>query len=282
MNFNTMTSSPPRWQWGSLAAIVLSIVVVVVAQAIDGGTVLSLLRGPAALIVFGGTFAATLVSYSPKVVAGAIRAAVRSFKDPDDDLDELSAELVALSVRAHRRGLLALEADLDRMNDPFLRRGLAMAIDGVSSEVLRDALNVERLAHESREDVPVRVFEAAAGYAPTLGILGAVLGLIRVMESLASPAALGSGIAMAFVATAYGVGSANLVFLPVAARLRERMVAATRRRNLVTEALLDVQKRINPRVVAEKTRLFTNELPRVDEIMKRVSPFVAETPRLPA
>lgn len=281
---NTRTSRMPvlpQWQWGSMAAVLVGFLAIVIADAIDGGTVLSLLRGPAALIVFGGTCAATLVSYSPRTVFDAMRAAARTFTSKEDDLDELSAELVALSVRAHRRGLLALESELDLVRDPFLRNGLAMVVDGVSNDMLRDALNVERLAHESREDVPVRVFEAAAGYAPTLGILGAVLGLIRVMESLASPTALGSGIAVAFVATAYGVGSANLVLLPIAARLRERSAAASRRRNLITEALVDVQRRLNPRVVAQKTRLFTNELPRVDEIMKRI-PFVAATPHLSA
>ena len=188
----------------------------------------------------------------------------------------MSAELVALSIRAHRRGLLALESEVDAVRDPFLRNGLALAIDGVSSEMLRDALNVERLAQESREDVPARVFEAAAGYAPTLGILGAVLGLIRVMEHLAAPSALGNGIAMAFVATVYGVGSANLVLLPIAARLRERAAVASRRRDLVTETLIDVQQRINPRLVAQKARGFSRSLPRIDEIARRMAPAVSE------
>lgn len=261
----------PRFQWGSLAAIGVGIVIVVAAQALDGGTFSALLQGPAALIVFGGTCAATLVSYSPSTVMDALRAAAQTFKGSDDDMDELSAHLVGLSIRAHRQGLLALEADVDAVQDPFLRNGLVLAIDGVSSETLRDALNVERLAQESREDVPARVFEAAAGYAPTLGILGAVLGLIRVMEHLAAPAALGSGIAMAFVATVYGVGAANLVLLPIAARLRERSAAASRRRDLITEMLIDVQQRINPRLVAQKARVFATGLPRIDEIARRMS-----------
>jgi chemotaxis protein MotA len=266
-----------RIQWGSAAAIAVGVAIVVVGQALDGGTFSALLQGPAALIVFGGTCAATLVSYSPATVREALRAAADTFRGSDDNLDELSAQLVALSIRAHRRGLLALEAEADAVEDPFLRNGLALAIDGVSSDTLRDALNVERLAQESREDVPARVFEAAAGYAPTLGILGAVLGLIRVMEHLATPAALGSGIAMAFVATVYGVGSANLVLLPIAARLRERAATASRRRDLVTEALIDVQQRINPRLVAQKARGFSSGLPRVDEIARRMAPLAAET-----
>jgi chemotaxis protein MotA len=270
MNRSFDIASRRRFQWGSLGAVGVGILIVVAAQALDGGTFSALLQGPAALIVFGGTCAATLVSYSPSTVLDALRAAARTFSEDVDDLDELSAQLVGLSIRAHRRGLLDLESEVDTLQDPFLRNGLALAVDGVSSDMLREALNVERLAHESREDVPARVFEAAAGYAPTLGILGAVLGLIRVMEHLATPAALGSGIAMAFVATVYGVGTANLLLLPIAARLRERSAAASRRRDLITETLIDVQQRINPRLVAQKARVFANALPRVDEIARQI------------
>jgi chemotaxis protein MotA len=272
-------SSRRSVQWGSLAAIGIGIVIVVAAQALDGGTLSALLQGPAALIVFGGTCAATLISYSPATVLDAVRAAIRTFTEDDDDLDALSAQLIALSIRAHRRGLLELESEVEMVQDPFLRNGLALAVDGVSSDMLREALTVERQALESREDVPARVFEAAAGYAPTLGILGAVLGLIRVMEHLATPAALGNGIAMAFVATVYGVGTANLLLLPIAARLRERSAAASRRRDLITETLIDVQQRINPRLVAQKARVFTNAMPRIDEIarqMRSTSRFVED------
>lgn len=274
-------SGPPRWQWGSMLAVAVGLAIVAAAQAIDGGTLSSLLQGPAALIVFGGTCAATLVSYSPATVASALRAAGRTFKSSEDDLDELSAQLVTLSIRAHRRGLLALESEVDTVQDPFLRNGLALAVDGVSSETLRDALNVERLAQESLEDIPARVFEAAAGYAPTLGILGAVLGLIRVMESLAAPSALGSGIAIAFVATVYGVGSANLILIPIAARLREHAAAASRRRDLITEALIDVQRRINPRLVAQKTRGFSSGLPRLEELTQHLGPTSLADTHLP-
>src|SRR4029079_2843991 len=163
-----------------------------------------------------------------------------------------------------------LEPEVEAVSDPFLRNGLMLAIDGASSEMLRDVLSVERLAQEGRDEIPARIFEAAAGYAPTLGILGAVLGLIHVMESLSAPKALGSGIAMAFVATVYGVGFANLVLLPLAGRLRERAAAASRRCDLVIEALVDVQRRINPRFVVQKTRGFANEVPRVEELARRL------------
>lgn len=264
-------ASSHRWQWSSIVAIAGGLVIVAAVQALDGGSFWSLLQGPAALIVFGGTCAATLVSYSPAAIGTAIRAARDAFRGNDERLDELSAHLVALSIRAHRGGLLALESQVDHIADPFLRNGLTLVVDGASSEMLRDALSVERLAEEAREDLPARVFEAAAGYAPTLGILGAVLGLIRVMENLPTPTAVGEGIAIAFVATVYGVGSANLVLLPIAARLRERSAARSRRRDLVTEALLDMQRRLNPRLVAHKARRFAADLPRVEEIARRMA-----------
>lgn len=260
-----------RWQLGSMAAVVLGFAIVIGAQALDGGTVRSLFQLRAALIVFGGTLAATLISYSPRAILDAIRAAGRTFARQEDTLDTLSAQLVSWSIRAHRRGLLSLEPEVDAVRDPFLRNGLMLAIDGASSDMLRDVLTVERLAQEGRDEVPVRIFEAAAGYAPTLGILGAVLGLIRVMENLSVSNALGGGIAMAFVATVYGVGFANLVLLPIAGRLRERSAWMARRSDLVIEALIDVQRRSNPRLVVQKTRGFTTSVPRVDEIARRLT-----------
>ena len=259
-----------RWDLGSVAAVVVGLALVVIAQALDGGNIASLFQLRAVLIVFGGTLAATLVSYSLRAVLDAVRAAGRTFVRSPDSLDALSAQLVSWSIRAHRRGLLALEPELDAIRDPFLRNGLMLAIDGASSETLREALTVERMALEGRDEIPARIFESAAGYAPTLGILGAVLGLIRVMDNLSAPSALGSGIALAFVATVYGVGLANLVLLPIAGRLREQAAASARRCDLVIEALVDVQRRTNPRYVVQKTRGFASEVPRVDEIARRL------------
>jgi chemotaxis protein MotA len=267
---NEKTARP--WQWGSIGAVAGGVLIVVAVQAFDGGSFLSLLQIPAALIVFGGTAAATSVSYSPSAIRTALAAAFDAFRGGDDNIDELSAELVALSIRAHRGGLLALESQLELIRDPFLRNGLTFMVDGASNEMLRDALNVERSAEEAVEDLPARIFEAAAGYAPTLGILGAVLGLIRVMEELNGPNAATGGIAVAFVATVYGVGSANLVLLPIASRLRERAARRARQRDLITDALLDMQRRINPRLVAYKARRFANDLPGLEEIARRV-PF---------
>ncbi len=261
---------PAEWQWTSLIAIALGIGIVVLVAVLHGSALSSLLQLPAALIVAGGTLAATLVSYSPRAIADAVRAAYRAFRSPDEDFDELSAHLVALAIRGHRRGLLSLDPEIESVRDPFLRNGLTLVVDGASREDLQAGLRTERLALEAREDVPPRIFETAAGYAPTLGILGAVIGLMRVMESLATPAAVGHGIATAFVATIYGLGAANLILLPIGARLRERAAAQTQRRELVAEALFDVHSRLNPRMVAHKARSFALQLPGLEEIAKRV------------
>jgi chemotaxis protein MotA len=242
----------------------LGLVVIIVAQRVSGLSVQSLIHAPAALVVFGGTLGAVLISYSPRDIRDACVAAWHAFRVDDDDVDGLAATLVAMSVRAHRYGLMSIEADVEKLGEPFLRHGLTLAVDTSETAVIEEFLAAERSALEAAEEAPARVFEAAAGYAPTLGILGAVLGLIRVMQGLGTPTALGTGIAAAFVATAYGVGVANLVFLPVAGRLRERAVRAARRRELITQGVCAIHKRTNPRLVAQGLRAHCADAPRLD------------------
>jgi chemotaxis protein MotA len=256
----------PRLDLLSIALAPLGIGVVVAAQLLDGSRLGALVQGPSALIVFGGTLGAVLISYRPAEIRRAARAALDAFRAPDDDLDMIAATFVTLSIRAHRRGLQALEPDVDAVADPLFRSGLSLVVDGASPEMINDIVALEERAQEADEDAPARIFEAAAGYAPTMGILGAVLGLMRVMEHLNAPGMLGSGIALAFVATVYGVGLANLVLLPIAGRLRERAGARARRRDLIVQGLHALQQRINPRLVQQKLRVFSNRMPRIDEL----------------
>jgi chemotaxis protein MotA len=249
----------PRLDLRSLAVLPAGVAVVLLAQLLEGGVVRSLVQGPAALIVFGGTCAAVLITFSPADVWRAAKAAARTFVRPEDDDAAMAARLVAYAVRIRRDGVLALEADVERITDPYLRTGLSLVVDGVSLPQLKDVLDAMRAATEADEDRPARVFEAAGGYAPTLGILGAVLGLIQVMEHLTQPGAIGSGIAVAFVATIYGVGGANLLFLPIAGRLREEATAADRRRELITEGIVALHQRLNPRMVARHLSSLTGE-----------------------
>lgn len=271
----------PRLDVLSIVLAPLGVAVIVAAQWLDGSTLAALVQLPSALVVFGGTLGAVLISYTPAAVVRAGRAALETFRAREDDLDRLAATIVTLSIRAHRRGLPALEPDIDAIADPLLRRGLTLVVDDASPELLDQVLTLESRAHEADDDTPVRILESAAGYAPTMGILGAVLGLMRVMEHLSEPGMLGSGIALAFVATVYGVGLANLVLLPLAGRLRERALADARRRDLIVQGLSALQQRLNPRLVAQKLRAFSSRMPRIDELAAHsaLRPARTTTPR---
>jgi chemotaxis protein MotA len=262
----------------SIAVAPAGVGVILLAQQADGGALASLMQGPAALIVFGGTLGAVLVSYRPREIVRAIRGALNAFLVPDDDIDGLATTLTAISIRAHRGGLLALENDVDAIADPFLRHGLTLAVDNTPHATLLDFLNAEKAARDSDEEGPARIFEAAAGYAPTFGILGAVLGLMRVMEHLAAPTALGTGMAVAFVSTAYGIAGANLLLLPLAGRLRERAALASRRRDLIIQGVSAIHQRLHPRLVAQKVGVYADEMPGIEEIAVRMSGRAAWTP----
>jgi chemotaxis protein MotA len=225
---------------------------ILAGQAIEGGSVRTLLQLPAALVVFGGTLGAVLLSFGTADVRAAFRSLRTAYIEALEPAQMVIARVLAYSTRARRTGVLSLEGDLESEPDPFLRRALSMAVDGATQAEIRHTLEVEMEARAEEEEVPSRVFEAAGGYAPTIGILGAVIGLIHVMENLADPSKLGSGIAVAFVATIYGVGSANLLFLPIASRLRQRADAAARRRELLIDAALAIQEGVNPRLIEQR------------------------------
>ena len=223
-------------------------------HGLEGGSVKSLLQGAAAVIVFGGTLGAVLVSFPLRDLTVAVKSLRHLVIDDAPPPDGVVAVIGRFAVRARKEGLLSIEDDADRTPDPFLKRALALAIDGTNSTTLRAMLEDEIATREEAEEVPARVFEAAGGYAPTVGILGAVLGLIHVMENLADPSNLGSGIAVAFVATVYGVGSANLIFLPLGSRFRARAQRNARRREAVLEGVMAIQEGLNPRLIDQKLR----------------------------
>ena len=210
----TRAASTPR----SSSARVVGIGLVLGGHGLEGGSMRSLLQGAAALIVFGGTLGAVLLSFPVRDLSQAVTSLRHLFVDDAPPPDGVVAQIGRFAVRARKDGLLSLEDDAERMADPFMQRALALAIDGTNSTTLRAMLEDEIDSREEDEEAPARVFEAAGGYAPTVGILGAVLGLIHVMENLTDPSNLGAGIAVAFVATVYGVGSANLIFLPIGSR----------------------------------------------------------------
>jgi chemotaxis protein MotA len=239
----------------TLLGVPTAFALVLVGQWLEGGQLGSILQLTAALIVFGGTVGAVLVSFP----AADIQAAIKSLRDIVRDRPESTSkaidDIVRLATRARRQGLMALEGELEQ-SDPFLRKFLSHAVDGAKPQVLRDMMELEIVQREDHDDAPARVFEAAGGYLPTLGILGAVLGLIQTMQHLSEPDKIGGGIAVAFVATVYGVGAANLLVLPVASKLRVKARRSARHRELMMEGVLAIAEGLNPRLIDEKMRAF--------------------------
>jgi chemotaxis protein MotA len=243
-----------RLDVASLVGLPLAALVVLLGQTLEGGSARSLWQPTAALIVFGGTCAAVLVSFPVEVTGKALTAVFDSFFRPDESIEPTIKRIVGFVTESRRRGVVALEHEIDGTADPFLRVALTLAVDGTNPKTTRQILDIESEAYRTAAESPADVFETAAGYTPTLGILGAVLGLIHVMESLSEPAKLGSGIAVAFVATVYGVAAANLVLLPLATKLRVRARGTALHRAIIIEGILALQEGLNPRLVEQKLR----------------------------
>jgi chemotaxis protein MotA len=268
-----------RFDLTSLVGAPLGIGLVVIGLMVEGGHPGMLLQPAAALVVLGGTLGAVLLSFSRQDLRHAVRSLRSAFVETMEPVDTVIGRIVTYANRARRSGMLALEQPLDAEPDPFLRRALTMAVDGVSPVQIRQMMELEIEMSADHDDVPARVFEAAGGYAPTIGIIGAVLGLIRVMEQLSDPSQVGPGIAVAFVATIYGVGSANLVLLPIATKLRHRSEAVLRRRELLLEGVLALQEGQNPRLIEQRLRGFTPGRPVTPPLRPTIGPVTASRGR---
>lgn len=236
----------------SVIGLLLALVAVVGGQLLEGGHIGSLIQITAFVIVIGGTTGAVMLQSTPATFMRGMRMAKWVFKPPMIDEQQLIHQIAQWSATARRGGLLALEPALEEIDDPFARRGLQLLIDGAEPESLREALGIEIDAFEEQQRQAAKVWESAGGYAPTVGILGAVLGLIHVMENLSDPSKLGAGIAVAFVATVYGVGGANLVFLPIGNKLKHIIARQIVAREMLVEGLISVANGENPRLIERK------------------------------
>jgi chemotaxis protein MotA len=244
---------------GPLIGIPLAIGVVVLAQFMEGGHLRTLLQPTAALVVFGGTLAALILSFPMATLRRAMRDLRGVFSPPRSSTVALVAWFTEQAVRVRRSGIMSLESSIGGVDDPFLSQALELAVDGLPVDDVRLVLEQRSRAIEDRDEESAEVLEAAGGYSPTLGILGAVLGLVQVMENLAAPGKIGAGIAVAFVATIYGVAAANLMFLPLAARLRGLARTAAVTRALIVEGTISLQRGLHPRLLA--THLSPTPLP---------------------
>jgi len=241
-----------RVDFTSVAGVPISLGLILLGQAIEGGSAGSLLQATAALIVFGGTLGAVLLSFSLADVQRAVKGLRTVFLWDGEPPERTIDTVLRYAKRARKEGIMSLEDDLAKVDDPFLQKGLRLAVDGTDPHAVREMLEIENQSREEHDEIPAKVFESGGGYAPTVGILGAVLGLIHVMQNLADPSKLGAGIAVAFVATVYGVGSANLIFLPIATKLKMKARHEARRRELIVEGIMAIQEGLNPRTIQEK------------------------------
>ncbi len=225
-------------------------------NALEGGTLSQITQGTAALIVLGGTIGAVLIQHPMDIVKAGMSNLKLVFQPPHDPSHELIDEIVKYATIARKDGILALEPLAPKASDPFLARALMMAVDGADSKQMREVL--EQMIHhvEQRGDDSGKFYEAAGGYAPTIGIIGAVLGLIQVMQNLTDIAKVGEGIATAFVATIYGVGAANIIFLPFGTKIKLRTREMVAVKTLILEGALSIQEGMNPKIVKDRLASF--------------------------
>ncbi|RMF16752.1 MAG: flagellar motor protein [Gammaproteobacteria bacterium] len=243
----------------SLIGILIGLLAVLGGNIVEGGQLSALLNLPAGLIVIGGTFGAIILQTPLRTFVRAWRLFVWVFVPPYIRMQDGIAKIVAWSQTARKDGLLGLEGVADNELDPFAQKGLYLLIDGAEPEVIRSILELEVHSREHRDLAACKVFEGMGGYAPTMGILGAVLGLITVMRHLEDPAMLGPGIATAFVATVYGVGFANLFLFPVANKIKAQAMALAHYREMLIEGIVAISEGENPKAIDLKLRSFMDD-----------------------
>jgi chemotaxis protein MotA len=240
----------------SLIGLVLAFVAIVGGNFLEGGHVSALLNGPAALIVLGGTLGAVLLQTPMAVFMRAMSVVGWILFPPRVDMAGGISLVTSWSATARKEGLLGLEPIAETEPDPYARKGLQLLVDGAEPEVIRSILEVDLYTQETRDLRAAKVFESMGGYSPTVGIIGAVMGLIHVMGNLADPSQLGSGIAVAFVATIYGVAFANLLVLPMGNKLKSVVQKQTAYREMLLEGVLSIAEGENPRSIEMKLQGF--------------------------
>ncbi|HJT18904.1 MAG TPA: flagellar motor protein [Nitrospira sp.] len=236
----------------TILGIVIAIGSIVGGQHLEGGHLGSIMQLTAFIIVIGGTLGACCVQNPLPVVLRAIGKLSLALGNPHVDAKGTIKLILDLANVSRKQGLLALEGKLKEIKDPFMAKGVQLIVDGTDPKAVHEILEIEVEHHEEEGLAGAKVWEAAGGYAPTVGILGAVLGLIHVMENLADPSKLGGGIAVAFVATVYGVGAANLLFLPIANKIKYKLKEESSLRTMTIMGLVGLAQGENPRLLQEK------------------------------
>ena len=246
---------------GSVIGALIAAGAILIGLTLEGGQVGQILQPTAALIVFGGTLGAVMVQFPFRVVINAFGGLATIFLEPKSDPRGVIGEIVAIAYKARKAGIVSLDSDLDKIENSFLKRSLMLAVDGTEPGELRKIMELElEKQGEYEEDTP-KVFESAGGFSPTIGIIGAILGLIQVMQHLDDINEVGRGIAVAFVATIYGVGAANLILLPVAGKLKIRIREGQVIREMILEGVVSILEGMNPRMIETKLSSYLAEMP---------------------
>lgn len=233
----------------SILGLLLGLTAVLLGQHLEGGHLGMLVNGPALLIVVGGSLGATMLQSPLPVFARALQMGRWVLRPPTDARHAIMRDLVLWCRIARREGLLGLDQLAGTVRDPYARKALQLLIDGNAPDLIREILHTDSVAREQRDLLAAKVYDGVGGYMPTLGILGAVIGLIQVMNNLSDPALLGQGIGVAFVATVYGVGLANLVFLPIGSKLRALVRDETSREEMIAIGVTAIADGESPQAI---------------------------------
>lgn len=245
----------------SIAGIAIALGGILGGLVIEGGKLKDIAQFTAALIVLGGTAGAVLVSLPLKTVIGGLKRLDGVLFDSRLEINGVIVEVIGFATKARKNGLVSLEQEAFAIEDPFLKKALTLAVDGTDLQEIRKMLELEIGLEEQHAEAEAKVFECAGGYAPTVGIIGAVIGLIQVMKNLANIDEVGHGIAVAFVATVYGVGIANLFLLPVANKIKARTHAETERKEMILEGVAGIVEGLNPKLIRSKLESYSHEGP---------------------
>lgn len=236
----------------AILGLLLALVAILGGNILEGGQLQELVNLPAAAIVLGGTLAAAIIQSPGKDVARAVKLSGWAFRSNKLNIGEGIEQIVSWCVVARRKGLLALEAEAEKKQDPFVKTGLLLLAEGKSADEIRATLEVELIMLEQKDLQAAKVIESMGGYAPTMGIIGAVLGLIHVMGNLSDPNSLGAGIATAFVATIYGIGIANLFLIPVANKIKSLVLMRYQYQEMILEGLMFIAQGQNPKAIQQR------------------------------
>jgi chemotaxis protein MotA len=240
----------------SIGGIILALAGILVGMMIEGGSIMEIVKPTAAMIVCGGTAGACMLQFPMHIFLAACKDIVKVFLHKGHDGEAIVQQIVGFANTARKSGIVSLDGELKNIGDPFLKQALTLAVDGTESSEVRKIMQLELDNKSEIEEKIPAVFEAAGGYSPTVGIIGAVLGLIQVMKNLSDIDEVGRGIATAFVATIYGVAVANLICLPAAGKLKFRHREEVMIKEMMLEGVLSILEGMNPRMIETKLRTF--------------------------